>query len=48
MPFNIVSGLLISNNAKLYRLSIVTNFAHQSYILLILLDTFIEDIPKVT
>ena len=48
MLFNAVSGLLISNNAELCWFPIITDFAHQSYILLTLLDIFIKDIPKVT
>jgi len=47
-PFNIVSGLLISDNAELRRFPIVANLAYRSYISSTLLDIFIEDILKVT
>ena len=43
-----MSGLLISDNTKLRRFPIVANLAHRLYILLTLLDIFIEDILKVT
>ena len=47
-PVNAVSGSAISDNTGARRIPIAVDLAHRSYISLTMLDTFLEDTPKVT